>query len=253
MAATQLGELFMFPVDERPSESGVTLTTSWQEIDFSDDVPAGATAIMLAVELKNNDGRHIVSVAEDNTSQTPGAAFHSGFMEQAATYGGYNRSIRHLTVLAPGGKFYMAEYDTSAWETVDATGQIRVLGYYMPVAQPQPLLPGGITVTWTKLNEYNSSYWESDLYYGKDGDVVYLQGKMRAKDINTRPAGDVMGLLPSGYRAKGLLQLPGNKTYYQAGPYSPCTFVLAELGSVSVAEEGLYMHQYCINASFLCA
>ena len=138
MAAIQLGELFMIPIGDRDTvmKESLTTTNSWGLVDFSDELPAGTTAVMIAVDFCNTDGRHIVSFSEDNTTKTPQQAYHSGVIDEHAVLAGNNRLNTHMTVIAPGGKFYIAEYDPYTWDTKDGSGNITVLGYYMPVAQP---------------------------------------------------------------------------------------------------------------------
>ena len=185
MGAVQLGELFLFPVDERPSKSSFTTTPSWVEVDFSADVPAEATGLMLACDFKASDGRYIVSLSEDNTSKTPAQCYRGGLLEQQATYAGANRAISHVTIAAPGGKFYIAEYDSAAWDTVDGTGCITLLGYYM--AEPD-------TTALTSGSDFDTSAFT----YGKFGEKLVFNGEIITNAAVS--SGDTIGTLPAGSR-----------------------------------------------------
>ena len=256
MSVKQLGELFLFPNEDRPQESNITLTTSWQLIDFSADVPAGVTALQISVDSSNNDGRTIICVTDDDDdSVTAQTTYMGSILEQQATIVGLNRSVRHLTILAPGGKFYIAEYNSTTWDTVDNSQFIVVTGYYMPVAQPQPLLPGGINVTWTKLTTNNANNWDCNIYYGKDGDTVYLSGQAQCANVNGA-GGDSypIATLPSGFRPpQNILVSANSGANSMIDPQLPIQARVWYTGNLYPG--AVIPHSHCIyfNTSFICA
>ena len=192
MAAIQLGEVFMFPVDERPISSALTFVTAWRQVDFSSDVPSDTAALLITVDAKNDDGKHILAFSEDNTTCTPAECYQGGMLEQQYVTAGNNRSIRHLTTFAPGGKFYVGEYG-GTWDTVDAAVYITVLGYYLAGTTPVALTSG--------------SDWDtSDFKYSKIGNELVLDGSIGL--VNNATAGDVVGTLPVGYRPSTKMLIP---------------------------------------------
>jgi len=186
MAAKPLGQLHMFPTGERPIKTGLTFTSSWAEIDFTADLPAGTKAVLIAVDARNNDGKHIVCFSNSSTRTTPAASYHGGMLSQSATIGGYGREIQHVTVMVKSsGKFYVAVYDSSAWETYGATNIIEVLGYY---ADPEPA---------TALT--SGSDWDtSGFTYGVSGQLLAFNGEIITNAAVS--AGDTIGTLPAGSR-----------------------------------------------------
>ena len=258
MNAIQLGELFMVPIGDRGdmTKGSLTTTTAWGLVDFSDDVPAGVTALMIAVHFSNNDGRVRVSFAEnDDETVTAQGVSNSGILHQYTPISSSGRDIDHVTVLAPGGKFYMAEYDGSTWEPQNSSGTITVLGYYMPVAQPQPLLPGGINVTWTKLTTNNANNWDCNIYYGKDGDTVYLSGQAQCANVNGA-GGDSypIATLPSGFRPpQNILVSANSGANSMIDPQLPIQARVWYTGNLYPG--AVIPHSHCIyfNTSFICA
>ena len=186
MAAKELGDLYMFPVDERPVKSGITFTTSWVEVDFSADVPAGSRALMLAVDCRHSDGRLIVSFTENNNIATPVEAYPGGILDQHAVYAGSGRAIHHLTVMTKSaGKFYIAEYDATTWDPSDSVNKITVLGYYATAPAVTALTSG---------SDFNTSAFT----YGVVGDILAFNGEIVTNAAVS--SGDTIGTLPAGSR-----------------------------------------------------
>ena len=127
-AEESLGTLHMVSYPELAHLSDLSITTTWELADFSAYVPSGTKALLVHSDIENQGNSNTQGLLcwAKNTSQLPNIMWDngSGYLSRNVV-----RISPILTILAPEGKFYYAEYDAANWAV--SSVYFSLIGYYI--------------------------------------------------------------------------------------------------------------------------